>query len=55
MRFESKRGPKRRKNKNKTCFVNWKASFFLVIFSLILFFCTSKMISRAWGSAPITF
>jgi len=32
-----------------------KLIFLLVIFSLLLFICTSKMISRAWGSDPITF
>jgi len=32
-----------------------KFIFLLAIFSLFLFICTSKMISRAWGSTPITF
>ncbi len=27
MRFESRKGPKRRKKKEKTCFVSWKAFF----------------------------
>jgi len=52
--FENKRGPKKRKGK-KTHFVSWKAFYFLVIFSLFLFLCTCKMISRPWGNALITF
>jgi hypothetical protein len=32
-----------------------KLIFLLVIFSLLLFLCTSKMISKAWDSANITF
>jgi hypothetical protein len=53
MRFENKRGPKKRK---KTHFVTWKKTYFmfklflifhvflLVNLSLLLVFCTSKMI-----------
>jgi hypothetical protein len=48
MRFESERGPKRKKKEKKHVFL-------LVIFSLLLFLCTSKMISRAWGRSPVTF
>jgi hypothetical protein len=47
MRFENKRGLKRKKEKEKTHFVSWKAIFFLVIFPLLLFLCISKMISKA--------
>jgi hypothetical protein len=37
--------------------VSWveKLIFLLAMFSLLLFVCTSKMISGAWGSALITF
>ncbi len=44
------------KNKGKKC-VLWvgKLMFLLAIFSLFLFFCTSKRISKAWGNTPITF
>jgi hypothetical protein len=54
MRFESRRGPRRKKKKNR--FVSWKSLFFFFLFFHYSFFlCTSKMISRAWGSAPIAF
>jgi uncharacterized membrane protein (DUF485 family) len=50
--FESRRGPKKRKN----TFCELKSLFFLLLFfSLLLFICTSTMISRASGSATITF
>ncbi len=35
------------KKEKKKCFVSWKAIFLLTIVSLLLFICTSKMISRA--------
>jgi len=35
------------KKKKKKGFPSWKAFFFLVIFSLLLFLCTLKRISRA--------
>ncbi len=41
MRFESKKGPKRKKME-KMCFVNWKANLFSCYFSLLLFLCTLK-------------
>ncbi len=37
MRFESKRGSKRRRNKNKMPLVSWKAYFFSCYFFIILF------------------
>ncbi len=46
MRFESMKGPKKKK-KRKKCFVTWKTYFLknnIVNFSLLLLFCTSKMI-----------
>jgi hypothetical protein len=46
MRFENRRGPKR-KEKKESWFVSWKLIFLLVIFSLFLFICTAKMISKA--------
>jgi hypothetical protein len=45
--FESRRGTKRRKKGEKMHFVSWKVFSFLAIFSLLLFICTSKMISKA--------
>ncbi len=48
MRSESTKGPKRRKRKKKKLvFEVGKLIFLLVIFSLLFFLCTSKMISRA--------
>jgi hypothetical protein len=52
--FESRRGPKRRK-KEKDTFYELESFFFSRYFFIIPFHCTSKMISKAWGSAPITF
>jgi hypothetical protein len=51
------RGVQREEKMKKMCFVGCKAFFFspLVIYSLLLFICTSQMISRAGGSASITF
>jgi hypothetical protein len=46
MNFESRRGPKKKKQKIKR-FITWKvyfSYFFLVSFSLLLFFYTSKVI-----------
>jgi hypothetical protein len=48
MKFEiSRRSPKRGKKRKKLGFVSWKAYFFSYYFSLLLFFYTSKMISKA--------
>jgi hypothetical protein len=33
--------------KKEARFMSWKAFFFLAIFSLLIFLCTSKMISQA--------
>jgi hypothetical protein len=47
MSFESRRGLKKRKEKKRKRFVPWKAYCLKTIifnFSLLLFFCTSKMI-----------
>jgi hypothetical protein len=46
MGFESRRGPK------KTFL---KLIYLLVIFSLFIFLCTSKIISKTGGNVPITF
>jgi hypothetical protein len=49
MRFENRNGSKENKKKNTL----WKVKilfFIIVIFSLLLFISTSKMISRAWGN-----
>jgi len=49
-------GVQREEKRKGTCFVNWKAYFSSCYFLLLLLFiCNSKMISRAWGSTPITF
>jgi len=45
MKFESRRGPKRKKRK-KMCFVVGKLISLLVIFSLFLFLYILKMISK---------
>jgi capsule polysaccharide export protein KpsE/RkpR len=45
MRFENKRDPRKRKKK-MFCKLE-KLIFVIVIFSLILFLCTAKMISKA--------
>jgi hypothetical protein len=53
--FKNRTGPKRRRKK-KTAFYEFKnLFFFLLFFSLLLSLCTSKMISEASGSPPITF
>jgi hypothetical protein len=46
MRFESRRGQKRKKGRKHVLLVG-RLIFLLVIFSILLFFCTSKMISTA--------
>jgi hypothetical protein len=48
-------GVQREKKGKKHVLWDGKLIFLLVIFSLLLFICTSKIISRAWGSAPIIF
>jgi hypothetical protein len=40
-------GVQKEKKGKRTCFMSWKAILLLTIFSLLLFICTSKMISRA--------
>jgi hypothetical protein len=40
-------GVQREEKRKKKCFLSWKAYFLLVIFSLPLFLCTLKIISRA--------
>jgi len=48
MRLESRRGPNRRKKEKEKCVLKIrKLIFLLVIFSLLLFLSTSKMISKA--------
>ncbi len=49
------RGVQKEKLKKKRVLYVGKLFFFLIIFSLIIFLCTSKMIYRAWGSIPTTF
>jgi hypothetical protein len=49
-----RKGPKRGKKQKKSV-LQVGIFFFLAIFSLLIFLCTSKMISRAWGSTLITF
>jgi hypothetical protein len=44
MRFESRRGPKKKKDKKNVLQLG-KLLFLLANFSLHLFFCTSKMIA----------
>jgi hypothetical protein len=46
------RGVQREKKRKKTCLWDGKLIFLLAIVLLCLFICTSKMISRAWGSTP---
>jgi hypothetical protein len=48
----SKVGGVQREEKNAFC--ELESFFFLAIFSLLLFICTVKMISKAGGSALIT-
>jgi hypothetical protein len=55
MRFESRGGLKRRKKKKITLFCKLKSFFFSLLFFIFLFLYTSKLISKAWGSIPITF
>jgi hypothetical protein len=45
---------KEKKRKKKTHLVGWKAYFSCYFFHYSLF-CTSKMISKAWGNALVTF
>ncbi len=54
MRFESKRGPQRRK---KNAFCKLETLFFFLLFSHCSFslICPSKMISRTSGSGFVTF
>jgi hypothetical protein len=40
-------GVQREEKRKKTCFVSWKAYFSSCYFSLLLFICTSKTISKA--------
>jgi hypothetical protein len=49
MRFESRRGAKKEKKKTKR-FVTWKTYFSSYSFSLLLFFCTSKVIIRFFNN-----
>jgi hypothetical protein len=54
IRFESMRGPKKRRKNKKNTF--WKLEILLLLlFSIIFFIFTSKKNSRAWGNAPIQF
>jgi hypothetical protein len=55
MRFESRRGPKRKKKEKKKVLKVGKLIYLLVIFSLLIFLCTSKIISRTSNNIAITF
>ncbi len=48
-------GGSKEKKKEKKHVLWGEKLIFLAIFSSLLVLCTSKMISKAWGSAPMTF
>ncbi len=54
MRFENRRGPKRKKRKN-TCFVSWKAYFSSCLFFITPFPFHLKDDFRTSNIIPITF